>query len=176
MERIAGLLQEIPRESRQILAALHLVQHELGWVPREAMALIAKHLRVSEAQVYGPASFYSEFRLTPPPRTLVTWCSGPACRILGGDQMRTILEAELDCKMGANAPGDAYGLWLGQCNGTCECAPQVWVNGRVMGPLTLAETTRLARRIVAGEDVAPIPEDAVTIQPLAHARDTESAS
>ena len=77
MERIAGLLQEIPREPRQILAALHLVQHELGWVPREGMGLIARHLRVSEAQVYGPASFYSEFRLTPPPRTLVTWCSGP---------------------------------------------------------------------------------------------------
>lgn len=67
------------------MPALHLVQEELGWVPREAMALVAKHLRISEAQVYGPVTFYSEFREIPPPRTLIAWCSGPSCRIVGGE-------------------------------------------------------------------------------------------
>ena len=131
------------------------MQEELGWIPREAMAIVAKHLRLSEAQVYGPVTFYSEFRETPPPRTLVVWCSGPSCRIVGGESIKTVLEAEFGCRLGENDPDDAYGLWLGQCNGTCERAPQVWVNGRVVGPLTVTEAVRLARRVKAGEQVAP---------------------
>ncbi len=167
MERIAGLIQQLPRERGQLLRALHLVQHELGWVPPEAMRLVARHLKLSDAQVYGPATFYAEYRLTPPPETLVTWCSGPACRMLGGMAVRRALEAELGCGMGGNGPDDRWGLWFGQCNGTCERAPQVWVNGRVVGPLTARSTRDLARRIRNGDDVAPLPEGAVEIQPAA---------
>ncbi len=174
MERIGELLARLPRERGQLLPALHLVQEELGWVPREAMRLVARHLRLTEAQVFGPASYYSEFRFSPPPRTLVTWCSGPSCRVLGGERVRRILEAELGCRLGENGPNDGYGLWLGQCNGTCERAPQVWVNGRVVGPLSLAQTVRLARRVRAGEAVAPVAPalaEAVTIQPSLHRRE-----
>ena len=146
------------------MPALHLVQEELGWVPREAMRIVARHLRLSEAQVYGPVTFYSEFRETAPPRTLVVWCSGPSCRIVGGEPIKTVLEVELGCRLGENGPDDAYGLWLGQCNGTCERAPQVWVNGRVVGPLGVAEAVRLARRVKAGESVAP-PEGDTPIAP-----------
>ena len=126
MERFAGLLQQLPRDQGQILKALHLAQEELGWVSRDAIRLIARHLRVSEAQVYGPATFYAEFRHSPPPKTLVTWCSGPSCRVVGGDRVRRIFETELGCQLGENGPDDEYGLWLGQCNGTCERAPMVW--------------------------------------------------
>ena len=151
-----------------VLAALHRAQHELGWVPREAMTLIARQLRLTEAQIYGPATFYSEFRLTPPPRTLLSWCSGPACRMLGGERIKTILELTLGCHLGENGPNDDYGLWLGQCNGTCEQAPQVWLNGRVLGKLTLAGSARLAQRLRDGataETLAPPPPGAVEIQP-----------
>ena len=151
-----------------VLAALHRAQHAFGWVPRAAMSRIARRLRLSDAQVYGPATFYSEFRLTPPPRTLVSWCSGPTCRVLGGERIKTILEKTLECRLGENGPGDDYGLWLGQCNGTCEQAPQLWLNGRVVGKLTLAESARLAQRIKAGERadaIAPAPAEAVEIQP-----------
>ena len=129
MERFAGRLQQLPRRQGEMLRALHLAQEELGWISRDAIRLIARHLRVSEAQVYGPATFYAEFRHSPPPKTLVTWCSGPSCRVVGGDRVRRIFEAELGCRMSQNTADDELGLWLGQCNGTCEKAPMVWVNG-----------------------------------------------
>ncbi len=165
MEKLAGLLQQLPRDQGQVLRALHLAQEVLGWVPPEAIRLIAERLRLAEAQVYGPATFYAEFRHSPPPQTLVTWCSGPSCRVLGGDKIKRILEAEFACKMGENGPDDRYGLWLGQCNGTCERAPMVWVDGRVAGPLTMTETVRLARRVKAGEDVVDWPERPIKIAP-----------
>ena len=166
-ERMTALLEGLPRNQGQLLPALHRVQHELGWVPRESMTVVAKHLRLTEAQVYGPATYYAEFRLSPPPKRLVTWCSGPSCRVLGGDRVLNILEAELGCKLGRNDSSGEVGLWLGQCNGTCERAPQVWVDGRVVGPLSLAGTVRLARAIVAGETVVDVPQDAVQIESTA---------
>ena len=172
MERFAAALQQLPREQGQVMAALHLAQEELGWVPRDAIRLIAKHLRVSDAQVYGPASFYAEFRFTPPPKTLVSWCSGPTCRVVGGDRLRRIFESVLECRLGENGPksddgesADDYGLWLGQCNGTCERAPMVWVNGRVVGPLSMSEAVSLARRIKDGEQVVDFPQQPVKIAP-----------
>ncbi len=167
-DRLSAALSDLAPGKGSLLPALHRAQHELGWVPRAAMSLIAARLRISEAQVYGPATFYSEFRLTPPPATLLTWCSGPTCRVLGGERIKLILENTLGCRLGENGPGDAYGLWLGQCNGTCEQAPQVWLNGRVLGKLSLAGAARLAQRLREGETaatIAPPPPDAVEIQP-----------
>lgn len=166
-ERVRAALREIPRAQGSLLAALHAAQHELGWLPRAAITEVARHLRLTDAQVYGPATFYAEFRTSPPPRRLVTWCSGPSCRVLGGAQVRRVLEAELGCRLGGNTEDGALGLWLGQCNGTCERAPQVWVDGRVVGPLTPAGTVRLARRLLAGEEVAAAPAQAVRIESTA---------
>ena len=165
MERFAGLLQQLPRHQGEMLRALHLAQEELGWISRDAIRLIARHLRVSEAQVYGPATFYAEFRHSPPPKTLVTWCSGPSCRVVGGDRVRRIFEAEFGCLLGENTADDELGLWLGQCNGTCEKAPMVWVNGRVVGPLSMVETVKLARRLKSGDDPLTWPERPIKIAP-----------
>lgn len=150
-----------------LLAALHEVQHRFGYIPRAAIPVIARCLRLSEARVYGAVTFYSEFRETPPPATLVTWCSGPACHLKGGDRIRRALEAELGIGMGQSTPDNRVGLHIGQCNGTCDFAPQLWVDGDVVGRLTPASALRLVRRLAAGAKrgdrahapwEAPIPE------------------
>lgn len=144
---IQHLVREFKPGDGDLLAALHKVQHHYGYVPKIAMRVVARQLRLSEARVYGAATFYSEFRLIPPPRTLVGWCSGPACRLKGGEHVRRALETELGIGMGENTEGDALGLHLAQCNGTCEHAPQVWVDGKVVGPLDAAQTVKLAREL-----------------------------
>ena len=147
---IQHLVREFKPGDGDLLAALHTVQHHYGYVPRIAMRVIGRQLRLSEARVYGAATFYSEFRLIPPPATLIGWCSGPACRLRGGENVRKILEAELGIAMGENTDGDKVGLHLAQCNGTCEHAPQVWINGKVTGPLTSAGTVELVRGLKPG--------------------------
>lgn len=144
---IQHLVSEFKPGDGDLMAALHKVQHHYGYVPKMAMGVVARQLRLSEARVYGATTFYSEFRLIPPPETLIGWCSGPACRIKGGEHLRKILEAELGIAMGENTDGDRIGLHLAQCNGTCEQAPQIWINGRVAGPLTAADTVHLVREL-----------------------------
>ena len=144
---IEQLVRDFKPGDGDLLAALHTVQHHYGYIPKPAIAVIARQFRLSEAKVYGAVTFYSEYRLTPPPQVLIGWCSGPACRLKGGDRTRSVLEAELGIALGENTEDNRLGLHLAQCNGTCEHAAQVWVNGDVVGPLTAADTVRLARRL-----------------------------
>jgi NADH:ubiquinone oxidoreductase subunit E len=144
---VRALLEGLVPGEGDLLSALHRVQHRYGYIPQAAIPAVAQHLRIPEARVYGSITFYSEFRLTPPPETSVSWCSGPACYIKGGESVRLILETLLACKMGENTEDNRLGLHLGQCNGTCDNAPQVWVNGKVVGPLTSEKTIELAREL-----------------------------
>ena len=144
---IQELIAEFKSGNADLLPALHKVQHRYGYIPKEAMAVVARQLRLGEAHVYGTVTFYSELRTTPPPETRIDWCSGPACRLKGGENVRLVLETVLGIGMEENTPGDKLGLHLGQCNGTCDFAPQLWVNGKVVGPLTVADTIRLAREL-----------------------------
>ena len=144
---IQHLVREFKPGDGDLLAALHTVQHHYGYVPKMAMRVVARQLRLSEAKVYGAATFYSEFRLTPPPATLIGWCSGPACRLKGGDHVRQVLETELGIRMGENTDDNKLGLHLAQCNGTCDHAAQIWVNGKVVGPLNAADTIKLVRKL-----------------------------
>lgn len=142
---IQHLIREFKPADGDLMGALHAVQHHYGYVPKMALKVVARQLRLSEAKVYGAATFYSEFRLTPPPETLIGWCSGLACRLKNGQGIRNALETELGVGMGENTADNKVGLHFAQCNGTCEYAPQVWVNGKVVGSLTAANAVKLAR-------------------------------
>jgi NADH-quinone oxidoreductase subunit E len=147
---VRGLLEGLAAGEGDMLEALHRIQHHYGYVPKTAIPAVAQHLRLSEARVYGAITFYSEFRETPPAETTISWCSGPACFIKGGANIRTVLETMLGCGMGENAADGKLGLHLGQCNGTCDNAPQVWVDGEVVGPLTSADTVDLVKKLRGG--------------------------
>jgi NADH:ubiquinone oxidoreductase subunit E len=144
---VQGLLEGLLPGEGDLLEGLHRIQHHYGYVPNEAIPAVARHFRLPPARVYGAVTFFSEFRQTPPPEVKISWCSGPACFIKGGENIRIVLEKLTGCAMGENTPDNKLGLHLGQCNGTCDNAPQVWVNGTVVGPLTAADTVELVQQL-----------------------------
>lgn len=150
-QRYRALLAPFEPDQGDLLAALHAFQHEFGYIPADAIPEVAKKLRMNASAVFGALSFYAEFRTTPPPKVSVMWCSGPACRLKGGDNIRLAFETVLGVGMEGETADGELGLHLGQCNGTCEVAPQIWLNGAVRGPLRVSDAIDLARRLQAGE-------------------------
>lgn len=148
---IQQLIAEFQPGDADLMPALHKVQHRYGYVPKEAIPVVARQLRLGEAHVYGAVTFYSELRTIPPPETRIDWCSGPACRLKGGERLRLVLEAELGIGMEENTQDNKLGLHFAQCNGTCDRAPQLWVNGKVVGPVSVTETIKLARELKVGK-------------------------
>ena len=144
---VQSLLEGLSPGEGDLLEALHRIQHHYGFVPKEAIPAVCQHFRLPPARVYGAITHYSEFRETPPAETTVSWCSGPACFVKGGLDIKSILETLVGCKVGEEAEDGKLGLHLGQCNGTCDNAPQVWVNGKVVGPLDGPKTVELVREL-----------------------------
>ena len=151
MQELRELVAEFEPNRGHVMPALHKEQERYGYISRDAIEAVARQLNSTPALIYGAVSFYSDFRTHPPAETEIAWCSGPACRLLGGDRIREALQATLALPLGGESDDHRYGIHVGQCNGTCSEAPQVWVNGRVVGNLTVAEAIRLGRAIAGSE-------------------------
>ena len=154
--QIRALIADLRPDHGDLLAALHRVQHEYGYLSREAMEVVGEQLHLFAAQVYGAASYYEEFRFEPPAAVDIRWCSGPACRARNGGGIRDAMLATLGVPMDGQTENGRVGIRLGQCIGTCEVAPQVWIEERathtneVVGNLNAAKAITLARALRDG--------------------------
>lgn len=147
-DEIRVLISDLNPENADLLEALHRVQARHGYISPEAMRLIGEQLNLSTAHVYGATSFYSELRTIPPPEHTIAWCSGVACLLKNSGGILRAMEAVLDCKLGSQRTDGTVGLVRGQCNGTCELAPQLWLDGIVIGNLNAARAVSLARTLL----------------------------
>ena len=145
--KVRDLIADLAPDQADVLTAFRRVQHEYGYVPSEAIPVLAAKFGTTPALLYGALDFYSEIRTVPPARTTVEWCSGPACLLKGSANIRRVLEAILGCEMDQNTDDGAFGLRLVQCDGTCHLAPLVRTDGRYVGPLSVSDAIKLAREI-----------------------------
>lgn len=151
LQELRELVADFEPGRGHLMPALHRVQDRYGYISRDAMEVIARQLNTTPALVFGAVSFYDDFRTHPAAATEIAWCSGPACRLRGGDRIRAAMQQVLELPLGEESEDHRYGLHLGQCNGTCSEAPQVWVNGQVVGGLTVSSAIALAREVRGGE-------------------------
>ncbi|MEE9540215.1 MAG: NAD(P)H-dependent oxidoreductase subunit E, partial [Candidatus Thorarchaeota archaeon] len=82
-------MQDLSRAdlAEQVIPSLQEVQERLGYIPREAITWLADRLHLSEQEIYGVASFYNNFRFTPPGKHHLRICLGTACHVQGGDRL-----------------------------------------------------------------------------------------
>ena len=88
----------------ELIPILFEVQANFGYLPEEAIALIASFLNITEGEVYSVVSFYAQFRTTPLGRKRVTVCRGTACHIRGASQILKETEKALGIKEGKPRP------------------------------------------------------------------------
>ncbi len=151
MRELRDLVAEFEPDKGHLMPALHKVQRTYGYISRDAIDAVARQLNTTAALVFGCVSFYDDFRTHMPPATEITWCSGPACRLRGGDRIREAMQQTLGLPLGGQTDDHRIGIHLGQCNGTCSEAPQVWVNGKVEGKLTVTAAIKMARELKDAE-------------------------
>jgi NADH-quinone oxidoreductase subunit E len=116
---------------------LQRAQTAFGYLSPDAVARIARHLRLTDNDVYGVASFYAQFRFTPPGRHRLRVCLGTACHVKGGVQMLETLERRLGVRPGETTPDGEYGLERVACLGCCALAPVVGVDGTIHGQMSV---------------------------------------
>ncbi len=139
-DKISNKFEPLPR---YLIPALQFVQQQEGYLPPEAMTAVARCLRVSEAKVFGVASFYSLFHFEPRGRHTITVCRGTACHVRGSAALLQDLEKKLGLKAGGTSEDLEFSLETVACFGSCALAPVVVADARVHGRQTSATATRL---------------------------------
>jgi formate dehydrogenase subunit gamma len=120
------------------LAILHALQHEFGYVDRQAVPLIAATLNLSRAEVHGIVSFYHDFRSTPPGNHVLKLCRAEACQSMGADALAALTRERLRIDWGETTADGRVTLEPVFCLGLCACAPAAMLDGKVVGGLDRA--------------------------------------
>ena len=108
-----------------LVPVLQRAQAALGYLSPDAVRRIARWLKLSESEVFGVATFYAQFRFTPPGRHRLRVCLGTACHVKGGVQMLQTLERRLGVGAGETTPDGEYDVERVACLGCCALAPVV---------------------------------------------------
>lgn len=133
---VETITAEVDKEGA-LMPILHAIAHTFGWVPDEAVALIAGILNLSRADVHGVLTFYPDFRRSPPPRHVVKLCQAEACQARGAVALTAHAEQTLGTKIDGHGQGAGpVSLQPVYCLGLCANGPNALVDGRPHARLT----------------------------------------
>ncbi|MFC2069840.1 NADH-quinone oxidoreductase subunit NuoE [Chloroflexota bacterium] len=134
--QVDEILTSCRGEKAELIPVLQRVQQGLGYLPETALSQIADFINVPESTVFGIATFYSQFKLTPIGRNVIKVCRGTGCYVKGAPRLLDELEKELGIKAGETTQDLEYTLETVACFGACALAPVMVVDEDVYGRMT----------------------------------------
>ena len=141
-EQESLLLEEISRmkgEAGALMPVLQKAQEIYGYLPIEVQKIIARELDLSLEEVYGVATFYSQFTLYPKGKYRISVCLGTACYVKGAGAIYEKLQQLLGIQGGACTEDGRFSLEACRCIGACGLAPVMMINDEVYGRLKVED-------------------------------------
>jgi formate dehydrogenase subunit gamma len=150
---VAALVRDIAASLRTqrgaLLPILHAVQGALGYVPAEAIPVLADELNLSRADVHGVVSFYHDFRSEPAGRTTVRVCRAEACQAVGAGRLVAHLKERYGVSPGETSRDGSLTAEQVFCLGNCALGPAAQVNGRLHGRLDEARLSLILEKAIS---------------------------
>ena len=150
-----------------VIAILEEVQTACGYLPEEALRIVAKETGRSMVDLYGVATFYRSFSLRPRGKHLVCVCLGTACHVRGAPRVAEEFERQLGVKAGETTENKEFTLDTVNCLGACALGPVTVIDGRYLAKVQTSRAKQLledARRGASpgetGEDTRVFPIEA----------------
>ena len=138
-EQEAALKEVIAKHHDQpggLMPVLQEAQGIYGYLPLEVQTMVADGLGISLSEVYGVATFYSQFSLTPKGKHQISVCLGTACYVKGSAKILEAVENQLGIKSGECTADGLFSIDSCRCVGACGLAPVMMVDEDVYGKLT----------------------------------------
>lgn len=122
---VKAIVERLKHKPGALMPVLHEVQHSQGYIPAEAVALIAEGLQLTRADVHGVISFYRHFYTTPPAKHTIQICRAEACQSMGVREIEAHAKERLGIDYHEKTPDGRFALEPVYCLGNCACAPSV---------------------------------------------------
>jgi formate dehydrogenase subunit gamma len=126
-----------------MLPILHALQHDFGYVPDEAIPLIASALNETGAEVYGVVTFYHDFRRSLPGRHVLKLCQAESCQACGSDELAARAKAALGIGFGETTADGRVTLEPIYCLGLCSMSPSAMLDGEIVARIDQAKLDEL---------------------------------
>ena len=149
-EQIREALARQKRPTVTVLSSLLATQDRLGYLPDEAIDEVAAFTEASINDVWGVASFYTNFRFTPPAEHIVEVCWGPTCHLVGASAILKALQDELGLSGEGDTADQKITLKYNTCLGACSQAPVMSVDHRLYGRITDESTLGTISSLLKG--------------------------
>jgi NADH:ubiquinone oxidoreductase subunit E len=132
------IIESISKQKRKtvtVLSSLLAVQDSFHYIPDEAIEEIAKTCKVTINDVWSVASFYTNFRFTPPGEKTLDVCWGPSCHINGAQKLITQAHELLDIQGEGESEDNKVTLRYSTCLGACAQSPVFAIDHKMYGKL-----------------------------------------
>ncbi len=139
-----------------MIPVLQETQKIFGYLPREAFLRLSEELTLNMSEMYGVATFYAQFRLSPAGRHIIRVCHGTACHVQSADGISGALEEALKVKDGGTTVDGLFTLESVACLGCCSLAPVMMVGEETYGKLTGKDAVKVIKNIRIDEKDLPI--------------------
>jgi NADH-quinone oxidoreductase subunit E len=133
---IKDILKRHPASRGSLIPVLQDVQEVSGYLSEDAIEELARLMGISANEIYGVATFYTQFRFNPPGQHTIQSCQGTACHVRGGRKILEELEHRLGITAGQTTTDGKFDLERLACLGCCALAPVVAVDGKVHARMT----------------------------------------
>ena len=128
-------IEENKDKQGSLMPVLQEAQDKFGYLPKEVIQIISKGLKIPVSEVYGVATFYSQFSLVPKGEFTVSVCLGTACYVRGAQAILDEVTKELEIGVDETTPDMKFSISATRCIGACGLAPVATVNDHVYGRL-----------------------------------------
>ena len=144
--KVDKIIKSYSCEKSALIAILQEIESSYGYLPAWALRHVSEKLNVPMIQVYGVASFYKAFHLTPRGKHLIRVCLGTACHVRGGQRVIEELERKLAIEVGETTKDLNFTLERVNCLGCCALGPIVMIDENYHGHMSPAKVGSLIKQ------------------------------
>lgn len=134
-KELLAVIEKHKDEKGSMMPILQEAQGIYGYLPIEVQKIIAAKTGTSLEEIFGIASFYSQFKLNPDGKYAISVCLGTACYVKGSGDVLDEISKQLNVPIGSTSPDGKYSVEATRCLGACGLAPVMTINGEVYGSL-----------------------------------------
>ena len=142
-EAIDSIVNKYQAKQTALIMILQDVQKHYRYLPVDALRLVAKKMDLPVAQVFGVATFYRSFSLTPKGKHHICVCTGTACHVRQASVIVDRLETSLGIKSGLTTDDREFSLETVNCLGACALGPLVTADEVYYGNMTVSKVDRM---------------------------------
>jgi len=147
LRTVEGIIGKHQGKRTALISILHDIQDRYNYLPDGALKKVAQRLQMDLPNLYGVATFYKSFSLTPKGKHSITLCCGTACHVRGGPKLLREVSKLLSIEPAQTTPDKMFSLHAVNCLGVCAIGPVMMVDGKYYGEMNWVKASRLLEKL-----------------------------